>query len=595
MTAPATITSSLTGKLDYQQMVKCGRKLKANSGNLPVVRVAILGDNSAQQLVNVLKASLLGQQFYPEIYEAGIDSLATEILDDRSGLHAFRPDYVWLNLSSQGYRERFYAAGAEVKETLPANYADEISALVGVLAEKGHQVIINLLAPPQERFFGNYSAQTFHSLHASIAEVNRRFVQKCRATPQCLLNDLGYVAASVGLQNWYDERLWSHAKYLCAPRCFPLITESVAAIIRTTRGRLIKCVVLDLDNTLWGGVVGDSGIEGIEVGGIGVGESFERFQRYLKQLKERGLILAVCSKNDPEVAVQPFRNHSGMVLREDDIAVFVANWNAKSANIEHIIKVLNIGADSVMFVDDSPFERNEVRQALPAVVVPEMPEDAADFPAVLEAGGFFEAVNFSAADRNRTQMYQEEARRTTLQIRAKNIDDYLASLEMKIACRPFDSQQLPRIAQLLQRSNQFNLRTQRFSEGRCREFMERADQYPCFYITLKDNVGDYGLVSVVCAQVAENRLVILEYVMSCRVLNRGVEQFVITFLVDYCKKHGLSRIRGEYIASAKNKMVGKFYEQFGFRCCGGSEAQTVWELLTADYVAPKCFIKPHQD
>ncbi len=578
-------------KHDYQRMVKCGQKLTANTGNFPVVRVAVLGDNSAQQLVNVLKASLLEQRFYPEIYDAGIDNLASEVLDENSGLHTFKPQYVWLNLCSQAYRERFYHVPTNETETLPANYAAEIFSLIDALAEKGFQIILNLLAQPLERFFGNYSSRTLHSLQASIAEVNRLFIEKCKRTPQCHLNDVAFLAAKVGLDSWYDERLWAHSKYLCSPRCFPLITESVASIVRVTRGRLVKCLVLDLDNTLWGGVIGDDGLDGIELGGMGFGESFERFQRYLLQLKNRGLVLAVCSKNDEDVARQPFQKHSAMVLKEDDIAVFVANWNAKSGNIEQIIKVLNIGADSVVFVDDSAFERNEVRQALPAVIVPEMPEDPADFPAFLEAEGFLETVTFSEDDQNRAQMYKEEARRTTLQVSAKNIHEYLASLEMKIICRAFDSQHLPRIAQLLQRSNQFNLRTQRFSQGQCKDFMEQPERFPCFYIKLRDKVGDYGLISVVCTQTVEDRLDILEYVMSCRVLNRGVEQYVMTSLVDHCRKHGLKKIRGEYLPTEKNNMVSKFYEQFGFIRVGATESASVFELAIADYVTPKFFIQ----
>jgi len=232
-----------------------------------------------------------------------------------------------------------------------------------------------------------------------------------------------------------------------------------------------------------------------------------------------------------------------------------------------------------------------VRQALPALHVPEMPDDPADFPAFLEAGGYFEAVTFSDEDQKRTGMYQEEARRTNLQKASKDINSYLASLEMKIACRPFDPQHLSRIAQLLQRSNQFNLRTQRFSEGQCQDFMAQPERFPCFYIKLRDKVGDYGLISIVCTERVGCRLEILEYVMSCRVLSRGVEQYTMMHLVDYCRERGLGTLRGEYIATEKNRMVSKFYEKFGFKQVEGTEARTVWELATADFVAPKVFME----
>ena len=578
-------------KPDYLKMVRAGRAVVANTTNLPIVKLAILSDNSTQQLTNVLKAEFVAAGFYPKIYEGEIDSITTEVLDDVSGLHQFQPQYVWLNLCAQAYRERFYHTPSAGKDALPGDYAAEVGGLIDALAGKGFQIILNSLASPLERMFGNYSPQTLHSLTASVAEANRLLLGKIKRTAPCHLNDVAFLAARVGLEMWADERLWAHSKYMCAAANFPHITASLAAIVRVTRGRLVKCLVLDLDNTLWGGVIGDDGVDGIELGGIGPGESFERFQRYLLQLKNRGLLLAVCSKNNEDAARQPFQKHSAMVLKESDIAVFVANWNAKSANIEHIAKVLNIGLDALVFVDDSAFERNEVRQALPMVQVPELPEDPADFPAFLEAGDYFETVTFSEDDRQRAQMYQEEAQRTTLQVGARNIHEYLASLNMRIACRPFDAQHLARIAQLLQRSNQFNLRTQRFSEGQCAEFMAQPERFPCFHIKLRDKVGDYGLISIVCTERVAERLEIREYVMSCRVLNRGVEQYTMTHLVNYCRTHGLTTLRGEYLATEKNRMVSKFYEQFGFKQIDGDAARSVWELTVADFVAPKIFIQ----
>ena len=580
---------------DYVKMARAGHALVENAGNLPVVKLAILSDNSTQQLARILKAELHRAGYYPDIYEGEIDSIATEVFDEESPLHECKPEYVWLNLCAQAYRERFFHTPPEGKESLPAEYAEEISRLIDALAGGGYHVIVNSLAPPLERMFGNYSPRTLHSLLASVTEANRLLLEKVKRTARCHLNDVAYLAALAGLEHWTDERLWAHSKYMCAADQFPRITESVAAIVRVTRGRLIKCVVLDLDNTLWGGVIGDDGVNGIELGGMGTGEAFERFQRYLLQLKHRGILLAVCSKNNDETARLPFRCHSSMVLKESDIAVFVANWNAKSANIEHISSVLKLGIDSFLFVDDSPFERNEVRQALPALHVPEMPEDAADFPAFLEAGGYFETGTFSEEDRKRAGMYQEEARRTTLQAAAKDIHEYLASLEMRIACRPFDAQHLGRIAQLLQRSNQFNLRTQHFSEGQCQDFMADPQRYPCFYIKLRDKVGDYGLISIVCTERVGDRLEILEYVMSCRVLSRGVEQYTMTHLVNYCLAHGLSTLRGEYIATEKNRMVSKFYEKFGFKQIDGTEARSVWELAAADFAAPRVFIQPEDN
>lgn len=572
-------------------MLKVARHASTNANGHPILKIAVLSDNSTQQITKLLKASLLARNFWPEIYEADFDTMQTEVFNPDSKLFSFSPQYVWLNLSMQNYRERFYSARAKEKETMPSACAAEIFAMVGVLSGKGCQVIVNLLAAPLERYFGNYSPMTLYSLHSSIAEVNRLLVNKAANTPQCFLNDVAFSASQVGLENWHDERLWSHSKYMCAPKYFPLLTESVADVIKTTRGKLVKCLALDLDNTLWGGIVGDDGIDNIEIGGLGAGESFERFQKYLLELKGRGIVLAVCSKNDEAVALEVFRKHPAMILREKDIAVFVANWNAKSANLAHVAKVLNFGLDTIAFIDDSAFERNEVRTALPSVIVPEMPEDPSLFAAFLESENLFETTTFSEDDRKRAQMYKEEAARTTLQISAVNIDDYLRSLDMRISCEPLDSLHMTRVVQLLQRSNQFNLRTQRFSEAKCRELMNNFEQTPSLQVKLRDKFGDYGLISVVCAQVSGAHLEILEYVMSCRVLNRGVEQYVMTFLANLCRSRNLSKIVGEFIPTEKNKMVAGFYQQFGFKAVEQSGSKSVWELTIANYVEPKCYIQ----
>ncbi len=578
-------------KSDYLKLARTGSKLAGNIANRPVVRLAILSDNATQQLTNVLKGSLLEKGFHPEIYEAEFDTIATEVLDKKSGLFAFNPVCVWLNISSQAYRNRFYNAKAEEVHQLPAAYVSEICSFVSVLVAGGCQVIVNSLAFPQERSFGNYSARTLFSLYGSILEVNRLLSEPGGAKPPYHLNDVAYIASACGLDNWHDERLWTHGKYLCAPKNFPLLTSSVTDLIKTTFGKIVKCLVLDLDNTLWGGVIGDDGLDGIEIGELGPGEAFAQFQRYLLRLKERGIILAVCSKNDEEVARQPFREHPNMVLRESDFAVFIANWNAKSGNIQEIAKVLKLGLDSLAFIDDSPFERNEIRHALPELIVPEMPEDVSHYTSFLESENLFETTSFSDDDRHRAQMYREEAQRSTLELKSADITEYLRSLDMTMVCKPFDSLHLPRVAQLIQRSNQFNLRTQRFSEARCLECMNNPAEYATWYFRLRDKFGDYGLISAICAHILAGELHILEYVMSCRVLNRGVEQFTMAELVNFCKTRGLSSIVGEYIPTKKNKMVSGLYEQFGFKLAAQNGDSSVWKLNVREFIAPTHFIK----
>jgi len=574
----------------YLKMLKTGSRLGDNDNNYPEIRLGLLSDNATQQIVKVLKAAMIAKGFFPIIFEGEYNTIPLEVFNNKSNLFSFKANYVFLNLSSQGYRERFYNTKVEEKTTLPQMYANEIASYINTLVDKGCEVIVNSLAMSQERLFGNYSAHTLHSIYGSILEVNR-LIQKCVSEMSgCHLNDITYISAEIGITQWYDEKLWILSKYMCAPKYFPQIAESVVDIIAVSKGRLTKCLVLDLDNTLWGGVIGDDGINGIEIGELGIGEAYEHFQNYLLELKNRGYILAVCSKNEYDNAIKPFRENPNMKMKEDDFAVFVANWNNKGSNIKYIAKTLNIGLDSIIFIDDSPFERNQVRDMLPDVIVPEMPEDPSEFAAFLERSNLFEALSFSDDDQKRALMYGEQAKRANEELKFENINDYLQSLDMEIDLKVFDEFNLPRIAQLLQRSNQFNLRTRRYSEQKCKDFIEDDRYYP-LYIKLKDKFGDYGLISVICAVKRDNVLEILEYVMSCRVLNRGVEMFAMQHLVSYCKKEGISKIVGEYIPTKKNNMVREFYKQFGFELIGETNEKRTWELGIDNFKKKKCFFK----
>jgi FkbH-like protein len=343
--------------------------------------------------------------------------------------------------------------------------------------------------------------------------------------------------------------------------------------------------VLDLDNTLWGGVIGDDGLEGIRLGDLEDGEAFVAFQRYLLSLKERGIILAVCSKNDHDNAVLPFARHPDMVLRQDDIAVFVANWSDKAENIRAIREVLNIGFDSMVFVDDNPFERNLVRGLLPEVIVPEMPEDPALYVRALARLNLFETTTYSHADLDRSEQYRVEARRHLAKASFASVDDYLRSLEMKISVERFSRPNLARIAQLIQRSNQFNLTTRRYGEGECASLMADQKRYHAFTLSLGDRFGSYGLIAVAILELRTEEIEIDSFLMSCRVLQRGVEDFAMNHLVGVARTHGAARVLGRYIPTAKNGMVRDFFGRFGFVHLGSDQdGQALWSLDVSRYV-----------
>jgi FkbH-like protein len=339
------------------------------------------------------------------------------------------------------------------------------------------------------------------------------------------------------------------------------------------------------DSTLWGGVIGDDGMENIQLGSLGIGKAFSEFQYWLRKLKNRGIILAVCSKNTETVAKEPFEEHPDMVLELEDIAVFVANWGNKVDNIMQIQSVLNIGFDSMVFIDDNPFERNLVRENIPEICVPEMPEDPADYLEYLYTLNLFETTSFSEEDERRTELYKIESQRKAVQQKFTNEDDFLKSLHMLSQVEVFNKFNAPRVAQLSHRSNQFNLRTHRYSEADIIGMISSENHYT-FAFSLEDKFGDNGLICVVILQIEDTRTLFIDtWFMSCRVLNRGMEHFVLNEITNFAREKGFAFVKGEYIPTLKNSMVKDHYLNLGFKRSGD-----FWILNTTDYQNKKCFI-----
>ncbi len=392
-------------------------------------------------------------------------------------------------------------------------------------------------------------------------------------------------AAIEGLEIWPVPTLWFRSKQEIHPRVSPLYGDYAIRLVAAQKGLTSKCLVLVLDNTLWGGVVGEEGLEGIALGnGSATGEAFVAFQNYILKLKERGVILAVCSKNDEADALLPFTSHRDMVLKRSDIACFVANWLDKASNLRQIAHSLNIGIESLVFVDDSPFERNLIRQELPEVAVPEMPEDPALYVQYLSRAGYFEALTLTQEDRERSGQYQANAERETLRESSPDLQSYLRSMQMEMEWRPFDELGLKRIVQLINKTNQFNLTTRRYSEGAVRELLTdpRARSWQ---IRLKDRFGDNGVIAVlICVLRASGELFIDTWLMSCRVLGRRVEEASLDLLVDEANRIGVETILAEYRPTAKNGMVKDLYARLGFDLIDTDrEGNRRWQLNVRMY------------
>jgi FkbH-like protein len=400
--------------------------------------------------------------------------------------------------------------------------------------------------------------------------------------------DAAALADVVGATAWDSGRYWYVAKLPFAPACVPLYCERLVRLIAAMLGKSKRVLVFDLDNTLWGGVIGDDGVEGIELGsGTPRGEAFHAIQKMALQYKERGVILCIASKNTEEIALDAIARHPEMLLSRDDFAMFQINWDDKASNLKALADALDLGLEAFVFVDDNPVERKQVRDVLALVSVPELPEDPSAWLPVFQAAAYFEQVGFSAEDRARTAYYQGNARRS---VQARTVGDpakFLESLQMTLAVAPFDAVGRTRIAQLIAKSNQFNLTTRRYSEAEVAA-LQVAPDVETLQIRLRDLFGDNGMISVVICRRHATHWDIDTWIMSCRVLGRGVEQAVLNLLVARAQAAGAAELRGHYRPTAKNALVKDHYLKLGF-APAATEAggATSWRLLLADFV-------PHQ-
>lgn len=447
----------------------------------------------------------------------------------------------------------------------------------------GAPCIVQTFVPPPERLFGSFDRRVASSLRAILDAVNAALCAESNDNGDMLL-DVAALAETVGTAEWHSPEQWNLAKLPFAASCTPLYADHLGRLLGAIRGKARRCLILDLDNTLWGGVIGDDGMQGIRLAeGDAVGEAFRDVQRTALMLRDRGIVLAVSSKNTDAVARAVFREHPEMLLREQDIAIFQANWEDKASNIRAIANGLSLGLSSMVFLDDNPAERELVRRLLPEVAVPELPDDPALYARTLLAAGYFEAVAFSDEDRKRAGFYQSQAERVALAGKSDGLDSYIASLSMELSLAPFDASGRQRIAQLVNKSNQFNLTTHRYSEPDIAALERNPDVYT-LQARLTDMFGDNGMICVVIAKVDgadRSDWTIDTWLMSCRVLGRRVEEAVLRDLVFAARARDIHRLVGLYRPTGRNALVRDHYAKLGFEEAGNDlDGTTRWTLDT---------------
>ncbi len=530
------------------------------------VRLAILASSTVAHLHAPIRVGGLRRNIWITTYESGFGQYVQELLDPASSLHAFKPDCILFALDSRHLAQGAHAAMSADDAAAALQEAQALILRCWRAAKQtfNGQIIQQALLDPFPPLMGSNEHRLPGSRSRFIARLNESLREMADADGVDLLA-LDQAADRDGLTAWHDTALWHRAKQEVSPARGPIYGDMVARLIAARQGRSYKCLVLDLDNTLWGGVIGDDGMEGIIIGqGSPLGEAFVAVQEYAKELARRGVILAVCSKNDEANARAPFESHPDMVLRLSDIACFRANWDDKPANIRAIAAALNIGLDSLVFLDDNPFERDFVRTELPMVAVPEISDDPADVPQLLAEAGYFESLAITDEDRERTTQYQENRAREQLRAGASDLEGYLRGLQMRMVWKHFDALGLQRIVQLINKTNQFNLTTRRHTESEIMGFIADPAAFG-LQLRLLDRFGDNGIIAIVIGRTQSPGTVLIDtWLMSCRVLGRQVEATTLNLVVAAARSLRAHTLLGEYIPTAKNLMVKDHYESLGF-------------------------------
>ena len=562
------------------------------------MRIAVLSNTTIDHLLPAIRVAGLSRSLRVEAYAGAYGQHRQELLDPASHLLRFRPDIVLFSLTARDVISGLpLAATVEEVDHRLSQSIDELRELWrDARRSLGSLVIQQSYLDVYPPLFGSFDRLVPAAPSRAIARLNEMLAQAA-VEERVLLLDIAQASGRDGIDAWFDVGRWLQGKMEVAPQAARRYAELLVRLIDAQRGKSRKCLVLDLDNTLWGGEIGDVGLEGIVLGeGSATGEAYLALQHYARRLKERGIALAVCSKNEMAAAEAAFRDHPEMVLRRADIAAFVVNWNDKAENLRSIAEQLNIGLDALVFVDDNPVERARIRESLPMVAVPELPSDPALFVRCLADAGCFEAVSFTEDDRLRSTQYANNAEREALRCRSQSMEDFLRGLEMHVRHGPIHPVDVARATQLINKTNQFNTTTRRYSEDELRQFAASAE---CLTLQfrLADRFGDNGLVSVMILRPAADKsetLVIESWVMSCRVFGRQLEYEAMNIAVETVRDRGVKRLLADYFPTERNKVIAGLYERLGFSELtegpveGGTER---WVLNTSSYLPTHTFIK----
>lgn len=571
-------------------LIQLKKNLKQDNSFLPTIKVALVGDTATQLLCTAIRGMGVERGYNIDLFEAEYNQVAQQLLIQTSALHQFDSEFIVIFQSTHKLAEQYSLLSVEEQVNLAEERSNFLASVCSSPSSRSKKIICFNYPEIGDTVFGSYANKVERSFTYQIRKLNYELMKLSEHFSNLFICDLAELQNKFGRDKMFAPNTYANTEMVLRMEVLPYVASRVMDIVCAVKGQFKKCLILDLDNTIWGGVIGEDGMEGIQLGhGLGIGKMFTEFQMWVKKLRQRGIIICVCSKNDEDRAKEPFENHPDMILRLDDIAVFLANWESKVDNIRAIQSILNIGFDSMVFLDDSPFERNIVRDKIPGITVPELPEYPEDYLEYLYSLNLFETASYSTQDNDRTKQYQMEAQRMSLSKSFTNETDFLKSLEMVSNVSGFTKFNIPRVAQLSQRSNQFNLRTVRYTEADIQALANDSNVIDLAF-TLEDKFGDNGLVAVVIMKPKnKDTLFVDTWFMSCRVLRRGLENFSLNMMVKKAKILGYKRIIGEYLPTAKNGMVKNHYPQLGFKVIEGTEPKQ-WILDVDNYEEKVCYI-----
>jgi FkbH-like protein len=555
------------------------------------LNIAILGGSTTSEIKNILELFLLKHGYLPSFYESEYNQYYEDAVFGNEALTKFAPDFIYIHTTNANITSfPSYNMDEEEVGQLLNNEISKYSNIWRALEKYNCPIIQNNFDLPINRSLGNLDCYDIHGKTHFISSLNLEFAKQARQLKNLHLNDINYLSSLIGIKNWYDKSLWHTAKYAVSFDAIPQLTHNISNIIAGILGKSKKCLVLDLDNTCWGGVIGDDGLNGIGLGNeTAYGESFMYFQNFVKELKNRGIILAVCSKNELAIAKEGF-THSDSVLKFEDFVSFKANWDPKHQNIFTIAEEINIGLDSLVFIDDNPVERNIVSAQIPNIAVPEVGSDVVEFVDHIERNGYFETVSMSKDDLDRNKFYEQNSGRVKEQSLFENYNDFLKSLEMTAEIKTFDPVYIDRITQLINKTNQFNLTTKRYTIGEIESILLNKS-YIKIYGKLVDKLGDNGLISALIGEIKAQTCHIDLWIMSCRVFKRDMEFAMFDTFVEKCVEQGVNKIIGYYDKTPKNAVVSELYHTLGFVRIKDGGADSIWELAINSYSFKNKIIK----